>query len=108
MGLTVIVVSFFESVVGDHSKDHAVAVATSTATPLPVTRTTLCWTQLRVSTEAFAARVLLTSARPRVIATSGSPGRRSLPLHGVPIRWQSAKQRFDQRPPGGRADSCRD
>jgi len=25
--VTVIVVSFFESVVGDHSKDHAVAVA---------------------------------------------------------------------------------
>lgn len=33
--LTVIVVSFFESVVGDHSKDHAVAVTASTATRSP-------------------------------------------------------------------------
>src|SRR3954447_5273716 len=29
LGLTVIVVSFFESVLADHSKDHAVAVAYS-------------------------------------------------------------------------------
>src|SRR3954454_17962907 len=35
LGVTVIVVSFFESVFADHSKDHAVAVAVSTATRSP-------------------------------------------------------------------------
>ena len=35
LGVTVIVVSFFESVVRDHSKDHAVAVAYITTTRSP-------------------------------------------------------------------------
>jgi hypothetical protein len=45
LGLTVIVVSFFELVLADHSKDHAVAVAYSGDT-LTGSRTPLCWTSL--------------------------------------------------------------
>jgi hypothetical protein len=43
--VTVIVVSLFESVFADHSKDHAVAVAYVGDT-LTASRTPLCWTQL--------------------------------------------------------------
>jgi len=43
--VTVIVVSFFESVFADHSKDHAVAVAYAGDT-LTGSRTPLNWTSL--------------------------------------------------------------
>jgi hypothetical protein len=43
--VTVIVVSLFEKVFADHSKDHAVAVAYVDDT-LTGIRTPLCWTQL--------------------------------------------------------------
>jgi len=43
--LTVIVVSFFELVFRDHSKDHAVAVVYFNDTHTG-SRTPLCWTQL--------------------------------------------------------------
>src|SRR4051812_34750828 len=46
LGVTVIVVSFFESVFADHSKDHAVAVAYAGDT-LTGSRTPLNWTSLR-------------------------------------------------------------
>src|SRR3954463_10118738 len=45
LGVTVIVVSFFESVFADHSKDHAVAVAYAGDT-LTGSRTPLNWTSL--------------------------------------------------------------
>ena len=45
--VTVIVVSFFESVVRAHSKDHAMAVATCAAKRSPASRTPLCRTQPR-------------------------------------------------------------
>jgi hypothetical protein len=45
--MTVIAVSFFESVVRDHSKDHPVAVAYFRSDTLTGIRTPLCWTQLR-------------------------------------------------------------
>jgi ferredoxin len=45
--LTVIVVPFFESVVRDHSKDHAVTVAACYSDTLTATGTPLCWTSLR-------------------------------------------------------------
>jgi len=47
--LTVIVVSFFESVFADHSKDHAVAVAYFGDT-LTGSRTPLSWTSLPAAT----------------------------------------------------------
>jgi hypothetical protein len=45
--VTVIVVSFFESVFADHSKDHPVAVAHLGSDTLTGTHTPLCWTPLR-------------------------------------------------------------
>jgi len=44
--LTVIVVSFFESVFADHSKDHPMAVAYLSSDTLTGIRTPLCWTPL--------------------------------------------------------------
>ena len=46
LGLTVIVVSFFESVFADHSKDHPMAVAYLSSDTLTGIRTPLCWTPL--------------------------------------------------------------
>src|ERR687897_839584 len=46
LALTVIVVSFFESVVRDHSKDHPMAVVYSGSDTLTGIRTPLCRTQL--------------------------------------------------------------
>src|SRR3954462_8609352 len=56
LGVTVIVVSFFESVFADHSKDHAVAVAYAGDT-LTGSRTPLNWTSLlaRATRQAGAA-----------------------------------------------------
>jgi len=47
--LTVIVVSFFESVFADHSKDHPMAVAYLSSDTLTGIRTPLCWTPLLVT-----------------------------------------------------------
>src|SRR3954451_21862900 len=46
LGVTVIVVSFFESVVRDHSKDHPMAVAYVGSDTLTGIRTPLCRTSL--------------------------------------------------------------
>jgi len=50
--LTVIVVSFFESVFADHSKDHPMAVAYLSSDTLTGIRTPLCWTPLQPSMTA--------------------------------------------------------
>jgi NADPH-dependent 2,4-dienoyl-CoA reductase/sulfur reductase-like enzyme len=50
--VTVIAVSFFESVVRDHSKDHSMTVTYSCSDTLTGIRTPLCWTQLRDTADA--------------------------------------------------------
>src|SRR5918995_1298944 len=47
LGVTVIVVSFFESVFADHSKDHPMAVAHVGSDTLTGIRTPLSWTSLQ-------------------------------------------------------------
>jgi len=57
--LTVIVVSFFESVFADHSKDHPMAVAYLSSDTLTGIRTPLCWTPLQVFRAFVRAQVFI-------------------------------------------------
>src|SRR3954452_14629922 len=91
LGVTVIVVSFFESVFADHSKDHAVAVAYAGDT-LTGSRTPLNWTSLeavhgRASKHHPPASRLRSRAPPPPshgkIAHAATPGRRGLRCEAV-------------------------
>ena len=83
--MTVIVLSFFESVLEDHSKDHPMTVTHTGATRSPGTRTPLCRTQLIAALGGLAGIVSETIA----LALGSSPQS----LHGgiVVLASQYAK-----------------
>src|SRR4051794_15353886 len=63
LGVTVIVVSFFESVFADHSKDHPMAVTYIGSDTLTGIRTPLCRTSLGTSVDRHDEDLL---ASPRI------------------------------------------
>ncbi len=105
LGVTVIVVSFFESVVGDHSRDHAVAVAYFRATRSPDPYTTLADSTGGPPPACPIVPNTLTTNRPQGSRTM-APACGTAPTSRTPARFPSWIPGFDSRhrlPPQGTA-----